>query len=241
MNLIIDNSKIIDHSRRLEKIRKTAYPQAIGMTLNNQAFYARNKAIKEFPKKFTSRRAGMQKAITQVEKNSEKNKVNSMKSTMGYVKHSNKGLAKIAERMKAQEYGGSLSAYSIPTTFARGNNAKKRVSPKFRNIDANKIVKGAFKMPGGGTSRSKLVAQAYVAWKKKKFIQTKTGIFEVKNFRKNSDGKIRFDKNMIFSTKENREIRVNERPVIRSAAIAAGKKGYAFFDKNANYIIQKSK
>lgn len=107
------------------------------------------------------------------------------------------GITERAGYMERQEKGGVKTARSknlvIPTTKARGGSNARKVRPEYYLSSVSKnIVKGSFTKSFKKKSKARMVARAYVAATKDKFIRRNDAIFRVSNFRINKSGRVHF-------------------------------------------------
>lgn len=128
-------------TNRLEKMKRSALPNAVRGALNAAAFDVKQNTMPASAEaKFINRSKNFFKANSKVEKATGWN-LNSMKSTVGFTPGRGKGVDWAVKDLEEQEEGGTIEKKSfIATNIARGGSASKNVRPSNRLSSVKSIV-----------------------------------------------------------------------------------------------------
>lgn len=131
----VNSNELIEYSKKLDKLHRSAFPVTVRQTLSSQAFQTKEKElIQEYNKAFTVRSKGFSKSFSKAEP-AKGFEVNRMFSTVGMQDKKRGGTSVQAGRdMDIQQAGGIIRGRSfIPTQYARtGKNWNKNVRRDYR-------------------------------------------------------------------------------------------------------------
>lgn len=232
MQLRIDTSEVVKFTNTLEKMAKSALPNAVRGALNSAAFDVKQKTMPaEAKTAFTQRSPTFFKANSRVEKASGSN-INTMKSTVGFLATNAKNNNHAVTELEQQEEGGSIPKRTfIPIDTARAGGSKnKMVRPnarlkKIQNmVDSNKTE--------GRSPQARFVKAVLLAGKGGFVIGNKGNetVWRVNSLNKTKDGK--FKLSPLYSFKKGRKVAITPTHFMQKASIQSGKKLDEF------YIIQ---
>lgn len=239
----VNNDAVIGFTAKLEKLNKSAFPNAVRNTLNKAAFETKKQIPKTAEKKFITRQASFFKRFSTVEKANGFN-VDKMVSTVGIDASKNRELA---ENLESQEFGGMVNGKKlIPHDQARVSGSQnKRVSVQNRlnKVDIYDGTK-AFKAHKG-TRKSKFVAAVMGTAKSgKKHMMIKTGntgmVYEVTNVHQNiKSRKVNFKIKKLYSVRSTKSHQVKAHGFMSGSARIVSKKLDSYFVENAEYQFKK--
>lgn len=217
----VNMGSIVKFSNKLEKLHKSAFPNAVRNTLNNAAFFTKKHTLQqEAQKQFINRDKNFFRAFSRVDKASGRS-VKSMRSVVGMTDGSQSSINLIK-----QEFGGTISGRDrIPLAAARTSkdNARK-VSrrSKLQNINIVDARKSKAR-----TKKAKFMKAAIIAatkFGKTGHVQTTTGIFRINSIKTNiasRNTKIRSTE--VYDFKKGRSVRIKKRPFLEPAAFRTQK------------------
>lgn len=139
IELNVDADAFVQYTNKLEKLPKTAFPNAVRETLNGLAFDVKQNTMPaESDRNFTIRQRNFFKANSRVEI-ARGNNVNSMESMVGFVPFG--GSNQSVEDLEKQEHGGIIGGRSfIPTDFSRTGKSPERLVSRRHRLGAIKNV-----------------------------------------------------------------------------------------------------
>lgn len=245
MRIDVNNDAVVRHTATLEKLRKSALPNAVRSTINNAAFDVKQKTMPaSADAQFIKRSANFFKANSSVDMATGFD-VNKMRAKVGFIESRLRlGSNNLAvQDLEHQEYSGSLEKKSfIPLDEARVSGYKSLVKP------ANRLSK-IFK-----SNRVVVANNLKGVSKKDKFIKAvhKAGVggyvlgssVKGENFLSRVDsirGERNFSTTALYTYQKGRKVKVSEHPFMRTASVKSGNKMNDFFIKNANFQINKFK
>ena len=239
----VNNNGVIQYTAKLEKLSKSAFPNAVRNTLNKAAFETKKQIPKTAEKVFTTRHKPFFKNFSIVEKASGFN-VEKMASVVGINASKNRELA---ENLEAQEFGGMVNGKKlIPHDEARNSKSQnKRVAAQNRlnkvNIhDATRAFK-AHK----GTRKSKFVAAVMSTAKSgKKHMMIKSGtngmVYEVTGISQNvKSKKVNFKVKKLYSVRSVKTHNVKSHGFMSASAKVISKNLEQYYYDNAEYQFTK--
>lgn len=141
IELNVDADAFVIYTNKLEKLPKSAFPNAVRGTLNGLAFdVKKNTMPDEADRNFTIRQRNFFKANSRVEMARGSN-VDSMKSVVGFVALG--GSNQAIEDLEKQEHGGIIGGRSfIPTDFSRtGKSPQRLVARRHRLGNIKNVVR----------------------------------------------------------------------------------------------------
>lgn len=191
MILDVNNSDVIKHVNKLERIRSKSMPYAIRNTLNNVAFDTRKEQLKRTKKQFVNRNRTFFRSRINA-KRAKGLDVNKMESASGVYAKNNSKEEQPVWNLKEQDQGGKLFVGAVPTKAARGGSNRNKIKPENRLSRAK--VKGSMKWKGKGHWMRK----HFVAAKTGKLIKTKTIIYRVHELSSTLDRKISFKREILY-------------------------------------------
>lgn len=140
IRLDIDSREVVKNTARMERVRKTAIPNAVRNTLNNAAFDVKQNTMPaRAAATFEKRQPNFFRANSRVEKASG-NDIMRMQSVVGFKPLS--GTNHAVDDLEQQEHGGNIGGRSyVPLPKARaGNSWNKNVRRSARISDVRKKV-----------------------------------------------------------------------------------------------------
>lgn len=240
MQLNINADAAVKFTNTLEKLHKSALPNAVRSTLNSAAFDVKQKTMPEKSKTtFVNRQPNFFKANSRVDM-AKGWDLKQMKATVGFTEQGLKGGNNYAVKdLQQQEYGGTIKKKSfIPTDVARGGNKAKPVRPVNRLSGINKIVNSA--KGKGKTNQQKFLASAmhagaggYVMGNlPKKVLWRIDSINKVK-------GRIQIKKKALYSFQENRSVTVGATGFMREASLMSANKMNDIYIREAEKQVKR--
>lgn len=225
LNVNID--EVIEHTVRLEKINRSAFPVAVRQSLNDAAFDHKQRTLPAaYRSEFTERNKGTIRAFSRVQV-AKGFSVNKMRSISGIVKSGRD----VTDGLARQESGGSVDRRLIPADSARVSGQNNR-SVKSRNRlkvignlnkrgiqrgDTKNLVKSVNKVGKGG-----IVKYADVQ-------------FLVQNIAKNG----RFKLIPLYSDVPGRKVKISATRFVSESALITGSKIKFFYIKRAEARIKR--
>lgn len=243
MKLNINTDAVVSFTNTLEKMHRSALPNAIRGTLNNAAFDVKTNTMqKSADVNFIKRQPNFFKANSRFEKATGFN-VNTMKSTVGMVSTNLQGADNHSVKdLEQQEHGGSIDKRSfIPTNLARkGNSARGLVRSNARLSAIKNIIKT--KNSTGKNAKEKFVVAASVAGKGG-FVLDENILWRIDSFPKSSLRSKRtiIKRTPIYSFKSGRKASVHATNFMREATLNTAKKMETFYFAEAKRQIEKLK
>lgn len=239
MILNINSDAAVKFTNTLEKLHKSALPNAIRSTLNSAAFDVKQNTMPAKAKsEFVNRSPNFFKANSRVEM-AKGWDVSQMKSIVGFTENGLQGGNNYAVKdLEQQEYGGTIKSKSfIPTDEARssGSNAKP-VRPVNRLSNVKNVVKAGKK----GAKKSDFVKSAIHAGVGGHVIGNfiKKKLFRIDSIKK-SRGAIKIRKTAIYSFEEGRSVQVKATGFMRSASIQSANKMEMFYAIEAGKQVKR--
>lgn len=164
MRLNVDIDAVVQHTNRLEKMHRSAFPNAVRTTLNKAAMDVKQVTMPRFTQAlFVNRQKNFFKANSRVEFASGYN-VKDMQSAVGFVSRT-RTADQAVDELEHQEYGGDIKGRSyMPKKAARVSKSnKKNIRAQLRLkkitniVDANQV--------NAKTAKQKFVRAALMAKK----------------------------------------------------------------------------
>jgi len=239
MVLKIDSSAAVSFTNKLEKLHRSALPNAIRGALNKAAFDVKQRTMLQSAERtFIIRQKNFFKANSRVDMATGWN-VNQMQSTVGFVEQGLSGENNYAvDDLEQQERGGTIHSRSfVPTDVARGGSNAKPVRPGNRLSGINKIVNSNH---GTGTRKERFIKAAvfagvggYVIGNSEKKI-----LWRIDAITKRGAG-VKIRMKPIYSFEENRDVKVKATGFMRTASLESGSKMDDFYIQEAKRQIEK--
>jgi hypothetical protein len=233
--LDVNMDDVVVFSNKLEKLNKTAFPNAVKTALNSAAFKVKKETLlAEASKTFEKRQPNFFRANSRVKMVSGMN-VNNMESMVGMIDL--KGNNHAVKDLEQQEHGGRIGGKSfIPLKTARTSKKyEKRVSKKNR-IGTIRNVVDSRSVPGRST-KQKFVRSIHSAgngghvlhngilWRVESTVRKRNGMFKIKP---------------LYSYKRGRSISVKATHFMEKATMASAKDMDKFFIKAAKTQFNKA-
>lgn len=140
----INADAVVVFTNKLEKLPKTALPNAVRGTLNSLAFDVKKDTMLKQSKRFVNREKNFFKANSRVEM-ARGNSVDSLQSKVGFLATGKTKNNKAVEELEQQEHGGKIKNRSlIPLKTSRvSKSGKRKVAPRNRlgRINIRNVVK----------------------------------------------------------------------------------------------------
>jgi hypothetical protein len=241
MKLNINTDAVVKFTNTLEKLHRSALPVAVRTSLNSAAFDVKKRTLlKETSESFTIRQKNFFKANSRVEQAQGFN-MNTMRATIGMVEGGLKGGNNYAVKdLEQQERGGSIKGKSfIPLSPARvgGSNAKA-VRPQNRLNAIQNVVN--YKNAKGANDKQRFVKSVHHAGVGGHVIgkvKNKEILWRVNSLSKTEGGN--FKLTALYSYKEKRSVKVNNRNFMEKSATESGRSIEKFFILEAKKQIAK--
>ena len=242
--LDVNNKAVIELTAKLERLNKSAFPNAVRNTLNNAAFETRKVLPTVGAKQFKyQRNKSFLKYFSTVDKANGWN-VNKMVSTVGIDATKNRQLA---ENLESQEFGGVVRGQKIvPHDKSRVSASRgKRVSranskDKVNAHNANRAYRGH-----KGSRKAKFISAVMsTAESGKKHMLLNYGnkgmIYEVKNVRSNrKTRKVSFKIKKLYNVRQKKTNTVKPVHFMRASAVHVAKDLNKMYKKSAEYQFKK--
>lgn len=216
VRLDVNTDATIILTAKLEKLHKSAFPNAVRFSLNDVAFEAKKLVPQNADKNFTIRQNNLFKRFVKVEKATGWD-VKNMVSAVGVDANVPKG-NKVAQGLATQETGGNIDGRKLtPHNLGRisGSYGKKvKAKNQFKNLD--KI----------GTAKKRVSGS--------KYFRIKNGSKETV-FERVSKTKIV----PVYNVRQTKISRVKAKPFIAPSAIQASKQMERIYYKNAQFQFRK--
>lgn len=192
MILDVNNSDVIKHVNRLERVRSKSMPYAIRNTLNDIAFDTRKRQIRNTKKRFVNRQQNFFSSRINVKK-AQGLSVKTMESESGVFARNTSKKEQPVFNLKQQDQGGSLFVGAVPTKNARGGNESKKIqsNSQLRRAKVRESSKKA-------TAMKSYIARHAIAAKTGKMIKGKSAIYRVTGIYRASKDKIAFNKELLY-------------------------------------------
>lgn len=163
MQININTDAFVVYTNKLEKVGRSALPNAVRETLSAAALNVKQRTMpREASREFVARKRNFFKANSSVDFAKGKN-IDSMKSTVGFLSTKLVGQSNYAVKdLQQQEYGGKIDGRNfIPLDSARVGGSRKR-SVK-RGIEKIRDIKQIIRANGKGTKKQRWIRAAFVA------------------------------------------------------------------------------
>jgi hypothetical protein len=241
MQIDVNNNAVVKHTATLEKLRKSALPNAIRGTLNDAAFDVKQKTMPVQAKdKFINRSPNFFKANSRVEK-AVGFDVNTMKSVVGFIDTGLRGENNFSVKdLEQQEHSGTIKGKSfIPLDTARqGQSHNQLVKPANRLSRITNVVV-ANKL--SGTKRQQF---------RKAIVKAGAGGYVLGGDIKGEDilwrvdsidtsGINRFSLTPLYDFRKARSVHVDQTSFMRIASIDSAEKMNKFYIAQAEFWIKK--
>jgi len=235
MEFNVDTDEVIIHTNKLEKLSKSAFPNAVRGTLNGLAFDVKKNTMPEVVEKtFISRRKNFFKASSRVEM-ARGFAVQSMESKIGFVPFN--GTNEAVQDLEQQEHGGKIGGRSfIPTDKARVSRSGKRSVRGPNRMGRIKNIVNVSKTRGTSDGQ-KLIRSVLIAGIGG-HVLTKDTLFRVKSIKKKK-GRINFKLDSLYSYKKGRSVRVKATHFMKKATEKTMKKATDIYIKEAERQFEK--
>lgn len=238
MKFNVNTDAVVVHTNKLERLSKSAFPNAVRGTLNSLAFDVREKTMPEVVgQTFESRRKDFFNASSRVEM-ARGFAVDSMESKVGFIPF--KGTNEAVQDLEQQEHGGKIGGRSfIAMDKARISRSGKRsvsAGNRLKKIKKRNVVHVS-KVRGRNESMRILHSVAKAG--RGGFILTDGVLFKVKSFSR-AKGRVRFKLDAIYSYKKNRSISVKATHFMEKATKKTMKKADKLFIKQAEREFNKA-
>lgn len=239
MMLNINSDAAVKFTNTLEKLTRSALPNAIRSTLNSAAFDVKQNTMPAKAKsEFINRQPNFFKANSRVEM-AKGWDVSNMKAIVGFTENGLQGGSNYAVKdLEQQEHGGTIKSKSfIPTDEARSSRSNaKPVRPVNRLSNVKNVVKAGKK----GAKKSDFVKSAIHAGVGGHVIGNfiKKKLFRIDSIKK-SRSSIKIRKTAIYSFEEGRSVQVKATGFMRSASIESANKMEGFYAIEAARQIKR--
>ena len=231
----MDAHEVAVHVNRLEKMHKSALPNAIRGTLNSMAFdVKKNTMPKEAQRAFINRDRNFFKAKSRV-KTARGWNVDRMASVVGFV-----GNSQSVEDLEAQERGGIIKGRAfIPVSQARtGRTINRKVARRNQLRRIKKVVNVSDAK--GRTAGDKFVKSA-VHVGVGGYLLRGEQLLRVKQMKRNNRSKWTIKTELLYTYRKGRVVRVRPTNFMQRATDVTAKKGNSIFIKEAERQFHRLK
>jgi hypothetical protein len=240
MKLNISTGEMVKHTNRLEKLHKSALPNAIRSTLNSAAFDVKQHTMPaKSQQEFINRQPNFFKANSRVDM-AKGWDVNSMKATVGFTEQGLKGGNNYAVKdLEQQEHGGVIKGKSfIPTDAARGGSGARPVRPTNRLSQINNVVTAK---KGSGNWRKKFLAAVYKAGVGGHVIggEKTQVLWRIDSLGRKKGGKLDLKMTPLYTFKEGRSVRVKATGFMQEASLESADKMERFYKIEAEKQVKR--
>lgn len=231
----INTHAAVIFTNKLEKLRRSALPNAVRGALNGAAFDVKQNTMpSQAHKKFVVRAPNFFKANSRVEKAMGWD-INSMRATVGFTPGKGKGADLAVKDLEEQEKGGTIERRSyIPTREARGGGNTKKVRPSMRLTSIKNIVNSN---TIAGSSPKQKFRYAAVKAGRGGFVlgnNTKKTLFRI-----DSISTTAIKKKPVYSYKPGRSVKVGASGFMKSATLESADKIEQLYIKEAKRQIDR--
>lgn len=246
MQININSNAVVAHTNRLEKLHKSALPNAIRNTLNDVAMDVKKVTMPaESDKAFVHRSPTFFKANSRVEFAKGWN-VNTMKSTVGFANMKPKGEHDYSVKdLEQQEEGGVIGGKSfIPDKKARignSNNSNVKANARIGKVRQKMVNRSNVKGKNWGQQMIKSAIHVGVGGTilTDSLSNFKGGaVFKVTSI-KRSKGHTIFKSIKLYSFSKNRKVKVNSTHFMRTASLDSANKMLQMYIVNAEKQIAR--
>lgn len=239
----IDNKQVVVLANKLEKLRRSALPNAIRNTLNSAAFDVKQNTMPASAEKnFVKRKPNFFKANSKVFM-AKGYDVKSMKSIIGFIPSNAEYNNFAVEELAQQEHSGVINRRSfVPLVFSRsGQSHGGQVLPSNR-LKVIKNIIDSRNNASGRNKKEKFIRSAIHAGKRG-FLIGNIGnsqtLFRVNTIKRDRNGKMIVGKTPIYSFKQGRSVRIKKAThFMRIASYQSAAKINQFFHREGNRQIQ---
>lgn len=243
MNLNINTDAVVKHTNMLEKVQKSALPNAIRGALNAAVFDVKTNTMPSSASRtFVNRQPNFFKANSRFE-NAKGSDISTMKASVGFVNSGLKGENNFSVLdLEKQEYGGPIDKRSyIPTVFARNNKNLKGLVRANARLSAIKNIANAKKMSGRNDRQRFVHAASSVG--KGGLVLYRNILWRIDSSPKSNVKKKRTDikQTPLYSFAQGRSVKVKSTEFMRQASLASAEKLAENYIKEAERQIEKLK
>lgn len=243
MKFNVDTNAVVIHTNKLEKLSKSAFPNAVRGTLNSLAFDVKGNTMPKSALRFKKRQKNFFKSNSRVNMAKGSN-LSSMKSEVGFINKA-KTAESAVEELEQQEHGGKIDEREyIPVKAARTSKNNKRMVQK-RNrlgtIGVKNIVK-ASKM--SARNQGGRFVQAVAMAGKGGFVQSKlkgkstTMVWRVNSLSRTKGG--RFKLTPVYIVNESKSVKVKATHFMEKATKKTMQSADKFYIKQAEREFEKA-
>lgn len=238
IKLNINSDAAVKLTNKLEKLHKSALPNAVRGTLNGAAFdMKKNTLLKSASDAFVERDKRFFKATSKVEM-AKGFDMRTMQATVGF-KGTGKGNNQAVDDLEKQEKGGVIPSRSfIPVDTARQSNSKNKMVRA--NARLKKIRISDVKNATGKSDKQKFVktvAFAGIGGFVLSDLNGKRILWKVNSIKKTPDGK--FKLTPLYSFEKGRKVKVGETGFAERAAIQTQQKINHIYNEQAQRQFKK--
>jgi hypothetical protein len=229
----IDSHAVAEHVNRLDKMHRSALPNAIRGTLNGMAYFTKKTSMPmEARRAFVNRDPNFFKAKSRVE-NARGWNVDTMRATVGFI-----GNDQAVEDLEKQEYGGIIKGRAfIPTDIARtGKTNRKKVARRNRLSKMGNVVRVS--KSHGKTAGERFIRSA-VHVGVGGYLLRGNELLQVKSLSRKSRSSWNIKTELLYTYKKGRTIKVKPTQFMHRATMTAASQGNRIFHKEAERQINR--
>lgn len=240
MEFNVNTDEVVVFTNKLEKLSRSAFPNAVRGTLNGLALDVKQNTIADVTSKtFTERRKNFFKANSRV--NFAKGfKLDAMRAEVGFLARNSLKNSKAVDELEQQEHGGNIKDRElIPLEKARtSKNVRKNVKKANRLRTIKKIVKVSGQ-PGRNQKHKfyNAVFRAGIGG----YVQTDKVVFRVKNIRaqKNKGHRFQFQLENLYFVNKSKKVNIQATHFMEKATKESYKKADEIYFKEGDRQFER--
>ena len=243
MKFNVDTNDVIVFTNKLEKLNKSAFPNAVRGTLNSLAFDVKKNTMPKSALRFKKRQKNFFKSNSRVNMAKGSN-LRSMKSEIGFANKAKTAKGAV-EELEQQEHGGVIDDREyIPVKSARTSKNNSRMVQK-RNRLGTIGIKNIVKTSGmSAKNRGGRFVQAVKEAGVGGFVQSKlkgkdlTMVWRVNSLNRTKGG--RFKLTAVYKVNESKNVKVRATHFMEKATKKTAKSANKFYIKEAERQFKKA-
>jgi hypothetical protein len=232
----VDDHSVVEHTNRLEKMSRTALPNAVRGTLNGLAFDTKKNTMpKSAAKAFTQRQANFFKGTSKVVMARGSN-VNNMSSLIGFVGGDQN---QAVDDLEAQENGGIIGGRAfIPVQEARTGKSNNRMVAKRNRLKNLKNVVNV--SDSRGKTKGQRFIQSAIHAGEGGILLTDNALLRVRKLKRVSKNKWKIKTDLLYTYKAGRKVKPKKAThFMRKASNETMKNAPRIFEKEFERQLKK--
>ena len=236
MEFDVNMDEAVRWTNKLERLPRSAFPNAVRGTLNSLAFDVKKNSMPLMvSREFINRDPNFFRVSSHVNMAYGYN-ADGMYSEIGFDKNRLRN-PDAAEELNQQEHGGMIGNRTlIPTDAARtGKSRRRQVARRNRIRNLRNVVRVS---DSSGKTDGQRFIQTVIVAGKGGHVLTATSIFRVDRITGKS-GSWKFKTTKLYSVKRNRSVKIESTKFMSRAASRTSKKTFKIFESEANRQIDR--